>query len=301
MPIRLPRLRRAALSTALTGLLMVGVLGINLSTASAQGGGGGPTPQDPADGPVIPGRCPTGYSRVIVRSDDFRTYVADMSGPWGLKGSGSAYMGALGHRFVGVGFDLERPDAREMLTAVGANYDDVLTKGAALDERQAAVLFEATFLEAHRRAYRLMPDLGSIPEASRQAALIDVLFSNSTEPDSSLQRLVNAVKSKDFSEASVVIDGLNYNGTAKVNDSDIMRSGVRCVVKLPVIRPPSRVTIKPADGNPVIDFPGTKPKFPYPETQHACSENVVGVYFNGVHVGNIDIGCKNIVIWFMLD
>lgn len=54
------------------------------------------------------------------------------------------YLDTQGIPTVGIGFNLERPDAREIITKIGADYDAVCN-GAALSQDQIRALFDLSF------------------------------------------------------------------------------------------------------------------------------------------------------------
>ncbi len=85
------------------------------------------------------------------------------------------YRDTTGHRTIGVGFNLERADAEQVLRSVGANYQDVIRGEYELSNDQMRLLFEydlATIEDEARRAISNYDELSDI----RQRVVCDMVF-----------------------------------------------------------------------------------------------------------------------------
>ena len=85
------------------------------------------------------------------------------------------YLDSLGIPTVGIGFNLERSDARSRLTAVGANYNAVLKGSVCLTDQQIKQLFNQDMSDAVSCASSWLPNWNMI-DTSPQSALADMAF-----------------------------------------------------------------------------------------------------------------------------
>lgn len=88
------------------------------------------------------------------------------------------YLDHLGNRTVGIGFNLERSDAREQLLLAGVSPDDIddvmKEKGKALTDEQVEALFQNSVLEAEANAERYA-GTGDIPQEVKDV-LVNMSF-----------------------------------------------------------------------------------------------------------------------------
>ena len=112
------------------------------------------------------------------------------------------YHDSLGIKTVGVGFNLERHDARHKLQSVGADYDKICEGKACLSIGQVLQLLEETIQEAEIIAKRLVPNLQWMSEP-RQTALIDMAFNLGETRLKKFKKMLAALKEEDFELAAV--------------------------------------------------------------------------------------------------
>jgi len=85
-----------------------------------------------------------------------------------------AYRDSLGIWTIGVGFNLQRSDARTLLAWVGADYDAVMA-GAALSHEQVERLFDRCLTDTEQSLRANVPGFSTLPETVR-CVLIDMAF-----------------------------------------------------------------------------------------------------------------------------
>lgn len=109
-------------------------------------------------------------SEVTVADKDLYEFITHWEGK-----KTKVYLDSKGIPTVGVGFNLQRSDARKLLKNTGADYDKVLNGKQELDERQIQYLLEYTAKGAKEIAHKLVPELDCMyPET--QKIIIDMAF-----------------------------------------------------------------------------------------------------------------------------
>ncbi|MFW6008397.1 MAG: hypothetical protein ACOCP8_03935 [archaeon] len=76
---------------------------------------------------------------------------------------------------IGIGFNLQRADAEQLLNNAGVNIEDILSGQQSLNDNQINYLFQYTLEEARQIAYNFIPDLDEYPQPI-QAVIIDMSF-----------------------------------------------------------------------------------------------------------------------------
>lgn len=87
----------------------------------------------------------------------------------------TAYNDTGGIPTIGVGFNLQRNDARQLISQIGANYDKIIQQTESLTDGQIDQLFNITLNESIKVAQQYIPDLGSHPP-SAQKVIIDMAY-----------------------------------------------------------------------------------------------------------------------------
>lgn len=112
-----------------------------------------------------------------------------------------AYLDTEGHPTVGVGFNLDRPDARRRIEELGLNYDDVRRGRVRLTNDQINRLRDADVDHAVRDARQLFPSFDRLTPA-RQRALTDMAFNLGRTRLAQFHRLRDAVANEDWERAA---------------------------------------------------------------------------------------------------
>ena len=159
----------------------------------------------------------------IFEPDDGEVYTPASEGPFTddqfnqLKSSirisegmrNFAYSDSLGVRTVGVGFNLERSDARQRLAEVGANFSTVYSGKQPLTAEQAEKLFLYSVNEAIDGARRLFPDFNQY-SFNVKRVLVDMVFNLGETQMLQFKRFSNAVKHERFVEAGNLLKQTAY-------------------------------------------------------------------------------------------
>lgn len=111
---------------------------------------------------------------------------------------------------IGIGFNLNRKDAPQLLKAVGADYNSII-KGGSLTYEQIGKLFNYNVAEAIDVAERLIPNFHKQPEFMK-TVLIDMAFNLGQGKLSEFRQFLNAVRVGDYKKAAEeMIDSTWYD------------------------------------------------------------------------------------------
>lgn len=111
------------------------------------------------------------------------------------------YLDTEGHPTVGVGFNLDRPGAREALDRVGADYAAVLAGTLILTDEQIDALLARDLAEAADSARAVCPTFDRLP-AGAQIALIDMAFNLGRAGLQGFRGMLAALAREDFAAAA---------------------------------------------------------------------------------------------------
>ena len=137
------------------------------------------------------------------------------------------YTDTLGHPSVGIGFNLDRGDARDRLAAVGADYDAVRAGTADLTDAQIDALYTSDYAAARQQAASIVgPSFDSLSQA-RQDVLTDMTF-NMNSKVRGFSTMLSHLRSGDYSGAAdAMLDSrwAHQVGNRADADARMMRDG----------------------------------------------------------------------------
>jgi GH24 family phage-related lysozyme (muramidase) len=147
-----------------------------------------------------------------------------------------AYNDSNSHPTVGVGLNLDRSDARDLLKSVGADYDRIRDgaqyrpppNAACLTIDQGERLLAITADEAIKVAQSIFPGLDTC-DATRQTILIALCFNLGAGRIQGFQRLIAAVAKRDWETAAdELVASLWYTqiGHRGPRDAIALRTGI---------------------------------------------------------------------------
>lgn len=119
------------------------------------------------------------------------------------------YLDHLGNRTIGVGFNLERDDAEQLLSSVGADFAAILDGSQQLTEEQIDQLYQITFQEAVEAAGRVVPGFEELSE-DQQHVLVDMAFQLGERGLSKFDKMLTAIKAGDFQTAAMELLDSRY-------------------------------------------------------------------------------------------
>jgi GH24 family phage-related lysozyme (muramidase) len=138
-----------------------------------------------------------------------------------------AYGDTTGVMTVGVGFNLQRSDARTLLSQVGANYDKVLAQEQALTDDQIDRLYEITLNEAFQTAQRFIPNLGTHPPQV-QKVVVDMAFNLGPQRLGGFRNFQSAINRRDYNTAANEMTNSTWFGQVRNRGPELvnlMRQG----------------------------------------------------------------------------
>ncbi|MEE6258102.1 glycoside hydrolase family protein [Plantactinospora sonchi] len=252
---------------------------------------GGPGPR-----PGVPGEEPEEQQQGRqMTPEEMRAFVASHESRNGLAGDPRVYVDTMGHPTVGVGFNLDRADARALLTKVGANYDAVRAGTQSLTPHQIATLFEADFMAATATVQRYIYNFDSLT-SSRQAVLIDMAFNLGPAGFKGFRNMINAVNVGNWEAAARAMSQSLWAtqvGTRAVQDIKLMRQGAMCQPgDAPTAPPPGGSHVNyPGDIWAMPDLSGGTTVSGGSPAPIACRLNHIEVYYEGSWIDIVVVDC----------
>ena len=131
----------------------------------------------------------------LVSSENIRSQIEAHEGR-----EPSAYLDSRGFATIGVGFNLKRPDARTLISQIGADYNSIMSGRQSLTDEQIDQLLDITLEEAIQIASQYIPDLESHPYQV-QSVIIDMSF-NLGPKINNFKTLQQAVLARDYQRAA---------------------------------------------------------------------------------------------------
>lgn len=125
-----------------------------------------------------------------------RSYISENEGE-----ESKVYYDSLGIPTIGIGFNLERNDARIIIEDLGVSYDQLLRNEAELSPEQIQFLFNRTIESSIQTAKKLFFEFDKILPA-RQIILIDLVFNLGETKLNGFRKMIYAVNKKDWSCAA---------------------------------------------------------------------------------------------------
>ncbi len=111
------------------------------------------------------------------------------------------YFCSMGVPTVGVGFNLKRPDARARIEALGLNFDDVLSRKAALTQSQIDALLDADIADCLADLKHLVAGFDDMPQAA-QLVLADMRFQLGPNTIRGFKNTLKAFAARDWKAAA---------------------------------------------------------------------------------------------------
>ena len=125
-----------------------------------------------------------------------RTFVAKHEGR-----RARVYRDSKGHPTVGVGFNLDRGDARKVLASVGADYDRVRAGAQDLTDAQIDALLDVTLRGAMETVRAAVPGFDALKPA-QQDGLMDMAFNLGSGGFPKFQKMIAALNAGDARTAA---------------------------------------------------------------------------------------------------
>ena len=110
------------------------------------------------------------------------------------------YPDSLGIPTIGVGFNLERPEARQLIEGLGLDFEQVKSGQAELDQDQIDVLLDHDIDQSIADARIIFANFDEL-DGARQAVLVDMTFNLGRTRLQGFRRMIAAVEREDFEAA----------------------------------------------------------------------------------------------------
>jgi len=163
-------------------------------------GGRGVVDQFPGRSPKVTVPVPRKSAAALATQDslDLEQFVSTNEGGFRAQ----TYLDSLGHKTVGIGFNLDRPGAKERLQSVGADFEAVRNGSVKLTQAQADQLFARDLKEAEEAVRSSVGDRFSALSGARKQALIDMAFNLGPKGFKNFAKMIRAVKNGNYNLAA---------------------------------------------------------------------------------------------------
>jgi GH24 family phage-related lysozyme (muramidase) len=121
------------------------------------------------------------------------------------------YFDAHGIAHIGIGFNLERPGAKEQVEALGLDYQSVLRGKTRLGDAQVRRLFDHDLHSAIQSARRQLPSFDRQPFVVRQI-VANMVFNLGETGFASFRNLIGALESGDYRKAADEMERSRWYG-----------------------------------------------------------------------------------------
>ena len=111
------------------------------------------------------------------------------------------YNDHIGSPIIGIGFNLESPDAKEQIPKIGADYELVRAGKACLNDSQVRQLFENKMNEEVRCASLWLSSVWSKMNEERQSAIADMAFSMGCARLKTFKKMKAALERQNYDQA----------------------------------------------------------------------------------------------------
>lgn len=135
---------------------------------------------------------------------DIQSMVAENEGS-----RSCVYKDSLGIPTIGIGFNLQRGDAKSILSGLGLDYNKVLSGKQCLSQAQITSVFNHDLAWAKAGAAKCIPSFKSLPGCI-QNVMIDMTFNMGASSLCSWTTLKNDLAAKKYAAAASFIKGTLY-------------------------------------------------------------------------------------------
>ena len=111
------------------------------------------------------------------------------------------YNDSRGHPTIGIGFNLDRDDARRQIEGLGLDYYQVRAGGIDLSQEQIYCLFEAEVDRDVAVAGTIVANCGSLPQA-KQKVVVDMIFNLGAGGFAKFRQTIAAIENQDWPRAA---------------------------------------------------------------------------------------------------
>lgn len=125
------------------------------------------------------------------------------------------YIDTKGHPTVGIGFNLDRSDARRRLFAVGANYDKIRAGSAALTDYQIRTLFQDDMANAVSCASSWLSQVWGRMSNDQKSAVADMAFNMGCSRLQRFKKMKSALLRGDYGGAAAEMRDSLWCGQVK--------------------------------------------------------------------------------------
>lgn len=144
-----------------------------------------------------------------LETKDYANFTAQWEGK-----SAKVYTDTLGNRTIGVGFNLERNDARDKMKKIGADFDKVIVGEEELSDDQINSLLGYDIEAAIGNAKRLVSNFDKIQD-NVKLIVVDMVFNLGPSRFGKFKKFIAAINSFDYQTAANELVNSKWYGQTK--------------------------------------------------------------------------------------
>jgi len=110
------------------------------------------------------------HQDTVLKYNEIYDFIKDHEGYYN-----KVYIDSVGKPTIGIGLNLKRPEARDFIARVGADYNRILTGVDSLTDKQINELFNLCLQVAYKDAKTFMPNFDSLPK-NVKLVILDMSF-----------------------------------------------------------------------------------------------------------------------------
>jgi len=135
-------------------------------------------------------------TQVLIVPNEAKDLIEDHEG-----NEDTVYNDTMGNPTIGIGFNLNREDAKSRISSLGLDYDSVLDGSTSLTDKQIKRLFERDYMLAVGRASYFLPTFNSQPKEIK-IVLVNMAYNLGGEGLGEFVRFRQALLEKDYPKAA---------------------------------------------------------------------------------------------------
>ena len=160
----------------------------------------------------------------------------------------SMYKDSEGIPTIGIGFNLQKPGAKERIEALGYSYKSIISGEQKISHQAASMLFKEDVATARKDISSVIPELNSHPQIV-QNVLTDMMFNMGINRFSGFENMILALNQKDYNKAADEMENSKWYGQVKRRGPALVKL-MRSVA--PATQPATKPTTVPSSTQPSL-------------------------------------------------
>jgi len=153
---------------------------------------------------------PIEQTKPQTRSNPYSSFIEHWEGR-----RNTVYTDTTGHKTIGVGFNLERSDAQEIINGIGLDFQSIYSGQQSLNDQQIDTLLAIDASNAEKAAMSVFPSFNNQPDEVKQI-LVDLTYNLGTRGIYGFPKFRAAIQNQDYATAAAeLVDSKWYGQTGR--------------------------------------------------------------------------------------